>query len=96
MRVQIVARTVGRAEARLDLRDLIVANQQPRVEESALLGEGNRDDDEIPPNAPSTDAVRDAVRRILSPLVASDAASQFPRFYNSRRRTASTAAFVMS
>ena len=70
----------------------IVANQQPRVEESALLGEGNRDDDEIPPNAPSTDAVRDAVRRILSPLVASDAASQFPRFYNSRRRTASTAA----
>ena len=53
-----------------------------------LLGDGAMEDDAIPDSAPSTDAVRDVVRRILSPLVASDVAIQFPRFYTNRRRTA--------
>jgi hypothetical protein len=63
--------------------------QQPEEVEENLLGEASREDEErgMPENAPSVEAVRNAVRRVLSPLVASEAAVQFPRFYNQRQRT---------
>jgi hypothetical protein len=56
-------------------------------EEGDLMGSLEEESDNIvSANNATADSVRNAVRRILSPLVASDVAVQFPRFYTNRRR----------